>query len=370
MGAFVVVGVLKPLANDFSLSLSQAGYVLSFYALGYALSSPILAVLCGSWTRRKVLLVGLSLFLVSTLLASFTSSYTWLLTFRAFSAIGAAIFTPAAFSVAASSTQISKRGRALSIVGVGLTLAQIAGIPLGTYLGYAFGWKMAFICVVSLGIIALALCYRFIPTKIDHKPIRLKQLAYALVDPKLLHAILFTALLLTATYMVFTFMALLLESKLQLSQTDISLAFIVIGIGALIGNLIGGYATDRIGAIPSLVTAVSCQIIILPVLTLSNYSTLTGMILVFIWALISWSFMVPQQVRMVRIKPDSQSVNLALNASCIYLGTAVGASAGGLVLDHFGLEYIGPVAAGVIIVSMVLLFRSARMYRTNNNAKQ
>lgn len=364
MGAFVVIGVLKPISTGLGMSLTEASQVLSVYALGYALSSPLLAALTGRWDRRKILLVGLSLFLVSTIAASLATTPASLLTARIFAALGASVFTPTAFSVAVITSPLKHRGRALSIVSAGLTLAQVAGVPIGTWLGFTFGWRMAFWCVSGLGVIALLLAWSNIPHRIKHTPITLKHLGNALTDQKMISAVLFTAFFLTGAYMLFTFMTLLLDVKLQLDRNGIALTMMVIGVGAFIGSLTGGFAADRLGPIKWLIIAATSQLILLPVLTLLDYGVATGTLLLFVWAIFVWSFLVPQQVRMVRIKPESQNVNLAINASCIYLGTAVGASIGGYVLEHFSLSMLGLFAAGSVFMALLLLMRSAYTRRS------
>ena len=154
MGAFVVIGILSPVAADLGITQARAGSLLTTYAVVYALSSPILVALTGRIDPVWALVAGMLAFSLGALAAAFSPNLRAVLAARCAMAVGAGIVTPVAASVAVALASAAQRGRALSIVFGGLTLAQAVGVPLGAWLGYAFGWRVAFGVVVVLGVLS------------------------------------------------------------------------------------------------------------------------------------------------------------------------------------------------------------------------
>ena len=150
MGAFVVIGIITPVAEGLNVSKADAGLILTVYALAYAVLSPIGAALTGRFPRRTVLAGALALFCIGSALSALAWSLPLLIASRVPVAFGAALFTPLAASLAVAISPPDQRGRALAKVFGGLTLAQVVGVPLGAWLAYRFGWQMAFWSVAGL----------------------------------------------------------------------------------------------------------------------------------------------------------------------------------------------------------------------------
>jgi MFS transporter, DHA1 family, inner membrane transport protein len=180
MGAYVVIGVLSPIAADFAIPASAAGWLMTAYALVYALASPILVALTGSLDRGRVLLAGMTLFALGALGADMAPSFLTLLAARGLMAVGGGLVTPVAASIGAALVPAEERGKALATVFGGLTLAQVFGVPAGAWLGFAYGWRATFIAVAllaALGALALA---RFAPRAIKAPTATLATLARCL----------------------------------------------------------------------------------------------------------------------------------------------------------------------------------------------
>jgi predicted MFS family arabinose efflux permease len=157
MGAFVVVGGLNPLASDLALTPGQAGAFLTVYAISYAILSPLLVSLTGTIGRRRVLVAGFALFSLSNLFAALAPDATWLYVTRILAAAGAGLTTPVSAAVVAALAPPEARSKALAGVFFGLTLAQVIGVPAGSFIAYTFGWRAAFWTVVVLGLPMLVL---------------------------------------------------------------------------------------------------------------------------------------------------------------------------------------------------------------------
>lgn len=361
MGAFVVIGVLVPIAGDLRLDTAAAGWVMTAYALAYAVASPILTALTGRIDRRTVLLTGFVLFIIGSLLCALAATAPMLYAGRALAAAGAGLYTPGAAAVALASAPPEQRGKVLATVFAGLTLAQVIGVPAGAWLGYTFGWRTAFFAVVGLGVVVTAILAWRLPVGIRVAPASLASLGRVLAAPSLSLAILFTGTFLGGIYVVYTYLAPLVEAKLAAGRTEVTIMLTLFGLGAVVGNVLGGALTDRIGPSRTLLLLCVMQIVMMPIVTLLPYGLWLGALVFFTWSVFGWSFMVPQQARIVSISPADAQVILALNSAVIYLAASVGSLIGGAVLSSQGLTALGPAGAAIMAFAIVHLIGSDRL---------
>lgn len=357
VGAFVVVGLLGPILREFDLTRAQAGFTLTAYALAYAAISPVAVALTARWPRWRVLIGGLALFLAGVAGCGVAPSYGWLLATRIVAAAGASVLTPVASSVAVAMAAPEDRPRALGLVFGGLTLAQVAGVPVGSYLGYALGWRMAFLCVGLAGLAALPALLVLVPRTLAVPAPTLSALAGVLASGQLMRAEAFTALFCAGLYVVYTFLGPFAEARLDAGPQGVSALLAGFGLGAVAGNALGALLTRRIGAGRTLALLAALQAVLMPALMLLPLAFGPALALTFAWSVCAWSFMVPQQARLVALAPDLQSLLLALNASAIYLGAAGGAVIGGAVLERAGFGGLGLAAAGLAALALVSLTR-------------
>lgn len=364
MGAFVVIGLLSPISSGLEVSPAEAGTVMTAYALAYAVCSPLGVALTGAWPRRTVLLIGLSLFAVAALISALSSTLFALLVARVLAAMGAGIFTPVSAGVAIAISPTDQQGKALAGVFFGLTLAQVLGIPAGSYLGYTYGWEAAFLVVTVLSLIMLGVVALVIPRQIDFQVNNLQSLGSALRDWRSLLSVLFTASFLGAIYILFTYVAPLLEAHMNYGRSEITLVLILYGVGAVLGNLLGGRMSDTLGPLNTLVILCVAQALILPMFSFLPVPNSAMLIIMLFWSMFGWAFMVAQQTRLVRQSPERQNVVLALNAAAIYAGAAIGSAIGAVVIEAFGIAMLGVAASLAIFVALVHLLVSDRVALT------
>jgi predicted MFS family arabinose efflux permease len=358
MGAFVVIGILSPVADDLGLGKSQAGLLLTVYAITYALSSPLLVAITGRVDRTWALVGGMATFSIGALAAALSDGLTTVLVARGVMALGAGIVTPVAASVGVALAGAEGRGRALAIVFGGLTLAQALGVPLGAWLGYAFGWRMAFGVVVGLGVLSTAAFVVRLPRGIRVPVATLASLAGVLSSLRQSVAVSFTALFIGALYVFYTFLAPFLESHYQLGRDGVTVVLAVFGAGAVVGNSVGGVLTDRIGPQRTLLVLCAAQLVLLPTLTLVPMPLVLFAACVAVWSICSWSFMVPQQARLALMAPERIPVLFALNAAAIYVGGSIGSAVGGATLQATGFGLLGPIGAGLALLALASLLWS------------
>jgi MFS transporter, DHA1 family, inner membrane transport protein len=345
MGAFVVVGIVTPIAEGLGIDKSAAGLTLTIYAAAYAIGSPLAVAATGNMARRTVLLLAMALFLAGSALSALSPSLTLLCLSRIIVALGAAIFTPVAASVAVALSAPEERGKSLSLVFGGLTLAQVAGVPLGAWLAYRHGWASAFWASAALAVAGLAALHLRMPAAVPFQGASLAAIASTLRDLRTAIAIAFTATFIAAIYLVFTFFGPLFEASLG-TGAEIRTAYLVLfGIGAVIGNFAGGYLTDRVGSVRTLALLCLGQAAIMPLFSVIPWDAAALAVIVGVWSAFGWSFMAPQQARLVALAPRSQALVLALNAAMLYVGIAAGSGISAAVMNHFGLAALG-IAGG------------------------
>jgi len=361
MGAFVVIGILNPIRETFAISSAQAGWILTVYAIAYAVGSPVGVALTGKWPRKTVMLAGMGLFAIAALLSAFASTLETLLLARVLAAFGAGIFTPVSAGVALACTEPSRHGRSLAQVFFGLTLAQVIGVPAGSFLGYTYGWPVGFIVVAGLSLLCMVLLVRIVPGALPFQVNTFSTLVDALSDWRSTLSVAFTVSFLGAIYVLFTYLSPLLESQMGYGRNGITAVLLAFGTGAVIGNFLGGKLTDSLGPFQTLRLLCVVQIITLSLFSFLPLPDWLLLVIVTVWSVFGWSFMVAQQSRLVRQTPRRQNVVLALHAASIYAGVAVGSAIGGAVINHIGLIALGAGAAICMLFALFHLVVSERL---------
>lgn len=360
MGAFVVIGILNPLAEDLDLTPDQAGWTLTFYAIAYAVGSPIGVALTGMWPRRTVLVAGIGLFGISSIWSAMAPGPELLFAARVVAAFGAGLYTPVAAAVAAVNSPPEARGKALAAVFFGLTLAQVVGVPAGSFVAHTFGWPSAFWIVAGLSLACALMIQLKVPADVKFAPTRLGDLAATLSDWRGLLAVALTATILAAVYVPYTYMAPLLAETMGYGRDGLTTVLAAFGCGAVVGNWMGGRLTDRIGPGRTLAVVAVAQVVLMPLFSLLPFPGWVLLVMVFICSVLGWSFMPPQQFRLVAYDPERQGVLLALNASAIYIGASIGSALGGQIILGWGLWALGIAGGAVAVVALINLLLSER----------
>jgi MFS transporter, DHA1 family, inner membrane transport protein len=355
MGAFVVVGVMTTVADAMQISKATAGWTLTIYAIVYAITSPILISVTGQFDRQRIVLVGIVVFLCGSVTCGLATDFPILLVGRAMMAVGGGLVTPVTASLGVALVAPSERGRALAIVFGGLTLAQVTGVPVGAWLGYAYGWSSAFFAVAILAAFGLLAVMFLVPSGIPVPRTSLATLGSVLLTLKLLIAILFTAFFVGGLYTVYTFLVPFLESRFALGRDGVTVFLTVFGIGAVVGNSVGGFLTDRIGTTKTLAIVAVSQLILMPILTIIPMTIYLTGLMIGLWSIFAWSFNVPQQVRLASLDGPRTPVLLSLNAAAIYVGGSVGSLVGGQVLQQGGVEKLGLGGAALVGIALFSL---------------
>jgi len=359
-GSFVLTGILPKLAQDMNVSVTLAGQLVTIYALTYAIAAPLLAAFTSRLPRRTLLLTALLILVGSSLLAIVAPSFEWLFVTRILAALGGALFTPTSSAVAISLAPPAERGRALALVFAGLPISTVVGVPLGTFVGSNFNWRLAFAIVVVLGVIALVAVFITIKALSPSAPLNLKIWFGLLRQPRILLALSVTFWQYTAQFLAFTYIAQLLKVNTGLDGTGISLMLFVFGAAAVIGNSAGGRVADKWNLNQTLVLSLGGVAVSLFLLSVVSGSVIGVAIDFIIWGLFGFSFNPVQQSRLVGLVPQAPNLVLSLNSSMLYLGNAAGAALGGIVVSSLPITAICWIGGLITIVAIGFVFLSAK----------
>lgn len=354
--AYIVSGVLQSVSTELGVSLTAAGQLTTAFALSYALGAPLLAVLTGGWERRTLLVVALLVAALGNALAALAPTYPLLLGARVVSALGAAVFTPAATLVATQLSPPERRGRAVAAVFGGLTLSLVVGVPAGSLLGGPLGYRGVFALVAGLCVLSAVGVRLFLP-RVD-PPARvglLDRLAVA-ADRRVVAVLVMSVLGLLAVMSVYTYIAPLLAASAGVSGSLLGVLLLGYGAGALTGNAAGGRLADRFGSRRPLLVVYPLFVVVLATLPFTATSAVGAVLALFAMGAAGWATNSPVQSRLIELAPTSGGLLLSLNASAIYLGAGLSGVIGGLVVDGFGVLAVPPVAAVIGLGALGMLF--------------
>ncbi|SFQ39182.1 MFS transporter [Amycolatopsis rubida] len=359
---YIVAGLLPALTSELHISATAAAQLVTSFAIAYAVGSPLFAAATGRWERRTLLVAALAVAAVGNVFAAVAPGYTTLLIARVVTAIGAAVYTPAATAVAAELTTPERRGRAVSLVFGGLTIALIFGVPLGSVISQQFGYEGAFLFVGILSLLG-AIGVRVALPKVAPPPVVGLAERFAVArDKRVLALLVTTTLACLAAFMVYTLVSPVLSATAGVSGGTITVLLFCYGIGGAIGNFAGGRAADRWGARKPLLIVLIGFTAVMVLLPFTATTVVGAGITLFVWGLANWSFSPPLQHRLIELSPGHAGLALSLNASAIYLGVGLSGVVGGAVLTSAGPTVLPEIAAILAAAAMlvVVFFWGAR----------
>jgi DHA1 family inner membrane transport protein len=361
IAAFGIIGLVEPLGADMRLSTEQTGQLLTVYAVAYAILSPLLIASTGQIGRRRIMALGFVFVALAAAISALSPTLLGLNIARVLAAAGAGIFTPLAAAVAAGLTPEENRAKVLAAVFFGLTISQVAGVPATSWIAYTFGWRWAFWLILGLAVPCIWLIWTRVPAGLKFQPVTLGDLRNVMGEGRLMLAIGFTGSFIGAQYVLFTYIAPLLSATMGFGRDGIALTLMVAGLGAVAGNIMGGYLSDRFGWRITLTGLCLFQIAVMPLFSLLPVNVPVLLFMVALWAMGGWSFMSAQQVRLFALAGHRAPVVLALNAAAIYVGAAIGSTVGGVMITQYGLLSLGMTAGAAAAMALVHLTLSARL---------
>ena len=354
-GAFVLGGILVPLARDLAISVPMAGQAMTAYALSTALLAPMVLMATGRWSRKHALLLALLLFAAGNVLCALANSLSALLVGRVLMGLGA-VFTPIAAGIALATVAPARRGKALAFVFLGVSLSYVIGVPLGAWLGQAHGWQLPIWWVVALCGLAIGAVARWVPSNVQAPGASFAGLGRLLARGDVLGVLATTLLYFVAIFAVFSYIGPVLQALSPMSGERMSATLSLFGLAGVAGTVVGGLANDRFGSrrcMAVMLSVLGSSMLLLP---LAAGSWFWLVLLLLVWGTAGFGMMVPQQSRLASLAPAQAPVLLSLNASMLYLGTAGGAAIGGAAAGPLGFAHLSWAGVPFVASALVVLW--------------
>jgi DHA1 family inner membrane transport protein len=356
---FVIMGLLPNLAADLTVSIPQAGLLVTGYALGVVIGAPILAIATARLPRKTALLALIGTYALGNLLCAIAPSYALLMAARVLTALCHGAFFGIGSVVAAELVPRHKRGQAIAIMFSGLTLANVLGVPAGTALGQSAGWRATFWVVVGIAGAATAAIAWALPRLPKPQPGNLLGEFAVLAKPQVLLAMLISVVSSASLFSVFTYIAPMLETVTHLSPHTVSWLLLLFGVGITAGNFLGGRLADW-RLMPSVAGTNVAMIATLAALTYTVHAAWPAAITLLVWGVLTFAVATPLQMRVVDSAPEAPNLVATLNQGAFNLGNAAGAWLGGLAIGagvtYRGLPWLGAaLSAAALALTLVAM---------------
>jgi len=367
LSEFIVAGLLTAIADDLDAPISLVGTAIAAYALGAAIGAPFITALVAHWRDRQILLLATALLAVGSLLMSASPTLVVLLAIRFVVGLGHGVFMAVASDAATRLVDPQRSGRALSVVWIGLTLALAIGVPLGTYLGSLWSWRVVFVAIGVLsvaGMLGLALCMPRGEAGVDAAGRGAWKGIKAITHSQLLITAGIGALVSIATFSFFTFVSPYLQQVTAVDVQWLSLGMLLFGMCAIAGNLLGGVLADAMDVDRSLRLALGA--LALNLLGLYGFARMpvVMMILVGTLGVCFFSIVTLLTLRLLRqaqrFIPGYSSVAAGLNIASFNLGTALGGALGSVTIGFATLAFVPLTGAGAAVLAVMVLYLQGR----------
>ena len=366
IGAFAIgttefspMGFLPQIAENLNISIPTAGMLITAYALGVMIGAPIITLWFGHFPRRKALIILMSIFTIGNILAALAPNYWGLMGARIITSLNHGAFFGIGSIVATSVVPKDKQASAVAMMFMGLTIANIGGVPLATWIGQNIGWRMSFALIALLGIITMLALWKALPEgELGQRPDVKAELKVLTRLPVVL-ALLTTVMSAGAMFTLYTYIAPSLQSITHATPTVITMMLVLIGIGFSIGNHFGGKFAD-LSLTKTLIGFLGLLMVMMLLFPLLAKTTLGAAIALIIWGAAAFAVVPPLQMRVMSVAHDAPGLASSVNIGAFNLGNALGAAAGGAVLS-MGMSYSAVSITGALLTALGLVLVMIQM---------
>ncbi|MFH6781059.1 MULTISPECIES: MFS transporter [Methylobacterium] len=351
---FVIMGLLPEMATDLGVSIPTAGLLVSGYALSVTFGSPVVAVLLSRLDRRRALLVLVGLFILGNALCALSPDYRLLMLARIVTALCHGAFFGLGSVVAADLVPPHRKASAIAIMFTGLTLANVLGVPFGTALGHALGWRATFWAVVGIGFVAAAALVAWLPRHLASESGSLLSEMRVLRRPQVVLAMLLSVLASASLFSVFTYVAPLLAATAGATPSAITGVLLLFGVGLTVGNVLGGRLGDW-RLMPSVIGLGLALAAVLLALVPASAALMPATALIGLWGILAFALVAPLQMRVLTAADGARNLASTVNQGAFNLGNALGAWLGGVAITagvsygHLPLIGAGPALAVAVV---------------------
>ncbi|MBB1178233.1 MULTISPECIES: MFS transporter [Brevundimonas] len=357
---FAPMGLLPVIATDLGVSIPTAGLLISAYALGVMLGAPLMTLTTGRMPRRALLIGLAAIFTVGNLLSAISTDYSMLLVARVITSLNHGAFFGVGSIVAAGLVPPNRQAGAVAAMFMGLTIANVVGVPLATWAGDALGWRASFWGIAAIGVGVMAALRLTLPQLSAPTGGNIAAELRVLSRGSVLAALALTVIGSSAMFTVFTYIAPILREQTHASLGFVTAMLVTYGLGLTLGNWLGGKFADKSVDRTLIVTLASLSAILVAFAVAMPFAVPTS-ILVFLWGIASFALVPPLQVRVMGAAGDAPNLASAMNIGAFNLGNAIGAAVGGAViaggLGYPAVSLAGAVASGLGLLLVLFLSR-------------
>jgi DHA1 family inner membrane transport protein len=357
---FAPMGLLPVIATDLGVSIPTAGLLISAYALGVMLGAPLMTLTTGRMPRRALLIGLAAIFTVGNLLSAISTDYSMLLVARVITSLNHGAFFGVGSIVAAGLVPPNRQAGAVAAMFMGLTIANVVGVPLATWAGDALGWRASFWGIAAIGVGVMAALRLTLPQLSAPTGGNIAAELRVLSRGSVLAALALTVIGSSAMFTVFTYIAPILREQTHASLGFVTAMLVTYGLGLTLGNWLGGKFADKSVDRTLILTLASLSAILVAFAVAMPFAVPTS-ILVFLWGIASFALVPPLQVRVMGAAGDAPNLASAMNIGAFNLGNAIGAAVGGAViaggLGYPAVSLAGAVASGLGLLLVLFLSR-------------
>lgn len=362
-GVMAVPGTLNDISTSLQVSIPQAGLLITAGAILMGVGAPLFATLVAGWDRRRLLTLSLLWYALFMGICAFAPSYGWLLPLRVLAVIPPAIFTPQAAACVGLLVPDGQRGKAITFVFLGWSVASVLGMPLAAWIGGLFGWRWAFGLVAVLALLVAGWVWRAMPDGIRPAALSRQAWAQTLGSPPLMLAVGVTLLSAFGQFTLFAYFAPYHQQVLGLGAGALSLLFLWFGAFGLTGNVLLSRRIDRLGAPRAVLITLSGMALTLLLWPLGASALWLQALVLVPWALGCFSANSAQQARLVHMAPALAPATVALNTSALYGGQALGSALGGGLIAQGLMRQLHWFGLVLMLAAMALSWQAARVQK-------
>lgn len=346
MTEFTMMGILQDIAKDQQIEITQAAHFIALYALGVVVGAPILTIFTGKIAPKKVLLLLMLLFIVFNGLFAIAPEYNTLAISRFMSGLPHGAFFGVGSVVAAQLVQKGKEAQAIAFMFTGMTIANLAGVPLGTYIGHHYSWRITYGIIAALGLITIASIYFWLPNMNNKTNGDLKQqLSYF----KQAKAWLIVAVISIGTGGLFswiTYISPMVTKVGGLNEDRVPFIMILVGLGMFFGNILGGKLADTISPTKAAIACFTTMALTLVTVYFTAHITSLAYVMAFVTGMVAFTIGSPLQMMLITSAKGSENIAAAAGQASFNIGNTLGAYLGGIPIT-LSYAYNSPVLVGV-----------------------
>ncbi|NEA18568.1 MFS transporter [Streptomyces halstedii] len=350
---FVIMGLLPDVATDFQVSIPTAGFLVTGYALGVVLGAPLMTVLGIRTTRKRMLMFLMGLFVVGNVVSALAPVFGVMLAGRVIASLAHGAFFGIGSVVAAGLVAPERRAGAIALMFTGLTVANVVGVPLGTFIGQTVGWRTTFFVVAGLGVLGFLGVAKLVPEQPRPEDVHIRGELAAFRDVQVLLAMAMTVLGFGGVFAAITYISPMMTEVAGYAPGSVTWLLVLFGLGMVGGNLLGGRFADR-HLMPLLYVSLGALSLVLALFTLTAHHKVAAAVTVVLIGALGFATVPPLQKRVLDHAAGAPTLASAVNIGAFNLGNALSAWLGGVVIAA-GLGYTAPNWVGAVLAAAALL---------------